>query len=83
MISLAQRVLSSKIYESADNATADIKDGMILKAGGFGLCGIPENLIGVIEKQGIKDLTVVLNNCGDGRYPLQKLQLSATYGSFS
>jgi 3-oxoacid CoA-transferase subunit A len=41
-----------------------LKDGMIIHAGGFGLCGIPENIIDAIAKSGIKDLTVVSNNCG-------------------
>ena len=39
-------------------------DGMTIMAGGFGLCGIPENLIGEIRASGVKDLTVVSNNCG-------------------
>jgi 3-oxoacid CoA-transferase subunit A len=66
----AQRAFSSKIYESAEKATADIKSGMTLSAGGFGLCGIPENLIAAIAKQGIKDLTMVSNNCGVDDYGL-------------
>lgn len=39
-------------------------DGMTIMAGGFGLCGIPENLIGAIRESGVKNLTVVSNNCG-------------------
>ena len=39
-------------------------DGMMIMAGGFGLCGIPENLIAAIRDAGVKDLTVVSNNCG-------------------
>ena len=39
-------------------------DGMTIMAGGFGLCGIPENLIEAIRQSGVKDLTVVSNNCG-------------------
>src|ERR1051325_11308015 len=39
-------------------------DGMTIMAGGFGLCGIPENLIAAIREHGVKDLTVVSNNCG-------------------
>ena len=70
LMTATQRGFSSKIYESAEKATADIKDGMTLSAGGFGLCGIPENLIGSIAKQGIKDLTVVSNNCGVDDYGL-------------
>jgi len=39
-------------------------DGMTIMAGGFGLCGIPETLIAAIREHGVKDLTVVSNNCG-------------------
>lgn len=39
-------------------------DGMTIAAGGFGLCGIPENLIAAIRKSGVKDLTIASNNCG-------------------
>ena len=41
-----------------------LKDGMLIAAGGFGLCGIPENLIETIQKSGVKDLTIVSNNAG-------------------
>jgi 3-oxoacid CoA-transferase len=61
---LSMRGFASKIYESAHEATKDIKDGMTICAGGFGLCGIPENLIKAIAEQGPKDLTIVSNNCG-------------------
>ncbi len=47
-----------------DAALAGLKDGMTVVAGGFGLCGIPENLIAHIQKMGIRGLTVVSNNCG-------------------
>ena len=39
-------------------------DGMTIMAGGFGLCGIPENIIAAIRRTGVKDLTVISNNCG-------------------
>ncbi len=39
-------------------------DGMTIMAGGFGLCGIPENLIAALRDDGVKDLTVISNNCG-------------------
>ena len=39
-------------------------DGMTIMAGGFGLCGIPENLIAAIRANGVKNLTVISNNCG-------------------
>ncbi|HTO18881.1 MAG TPA: CoA transferase subunit A [Pseudomonas sp.] len=41
-----------------------LQDGMTVLAGGFGLCGIPENLIAEIRRRGVRDLTVVSNNCG-------------------
>ena len=54
-----------KVYANADEALAgQIKDGMILMAGGFGLCGVPEVLIEAVRKSGAKDLTVVSNNAG-------------------
>ena len=39
-------------------------DGMVIMAGGFGLCGIPENIIAAIRETGVKNLTVISNNCG-------------------
>lgn len=55
----------TKIYQSASDALKDIiQDGMIIMAGGFGLCGIPENLIKAIKDSDIKDLTIISNNCG-------------------
>ena len=54
-----------KVYATADDALAgQIKDGMILMAGGFGLCGVPETLIDAVRKSGAKDLTFVSNNAG-------------------
>ena len=49
---------------SYEEALAGLTDGMTVLAGGFGLCGIPENLIGEIRRRGVRDLTVVSNNCG-------------------
>lgn len=54
----------NKVVDSYDAALEGLQDGMTVIAGGFGLCGIPENLIAQIKKMGIKDLTVVSNNCG-------------------
>src|SRR5262245_2990935 len=48
----------------ASAAVADIPAGATLLAGGFGLCGIPENLIAALVRRGVKDLTVISNNCG-------------------
>jgi 3-oxoacid CoA-transferase subunit A len=54
----------NKLVESADAAVADIPDGAIIMVGGFGLCGNPENLIRALHRRGVKDLTIVSNNCG-------------------
>lgn len=55
----------TKFYESADHALEGIlRDGMTIMAGGFGLCGIPENLIDAILRSGVKELTVISNNGG-------------------
>jgi 3-oxoacid CoA-transferase subunit A len=53
-----------KRVDSYEDALAGLKDGMTIVAGGFGLCGIPENLIAQIRRMRVKDLTVVSNNCG-------------------
>jgi len=53
-----------KLVESADAAVADIPDGATLLVGGFGLCGIPENLIAALLRRGVRGLTVISNNCG-------------------
>lgn len=61
---LSTKKATKKIYSSANEAVHDIADGSKLLVGGFGLCGIPENLIAAVLKQGAKDLTVVSNNAG-------------------
>ena len=53
-----------KAFKSAQEACAGIPDGCTLLAGGFGLCGIPENSIRALADLGVKGLTVVSNNCG-------------------
>jgi 3-oxoacid CoA-transferase subunit A len=53
-----------KVVASADEAVRDVPDGATLVVGGFGLCGIPENLIAALVKRGVKNLTAVSNNCG-------------------
>ena len=54
-----------KIYQSADEALEGVLfDGMLIASGGFGLCGIPENLIAGIKKAGTKKLTIASNNAG-------------------
>lgn len=55
----------SKVYPSAQAALADIvADGQTIAVGGFGLCGIPEALIGALQDTGIKNLTCISNNAG-------------------
>src|SRR5262245_59084269 len=55
----------NKVYADAPSALAGLlKDGMLIMAGGFGLCGIPETLILAIRDSGVKNLTVVSNNAG-------------------
>ncbi|MGK2858039.1 MAG: CoA transferase subunit A [Thermoanaerobaculia bacterium] len=54
----------NKVVASADEATRDIGDDMTLVVGGFGLCGIPENLIEALVRKGVRGLTCVSNNAG-------------------
>ncbi|MBT9329920.1 CoA transferase subunit A [Paracidobacterium acidisoli] len=53
-----------KVFENADAAVADIPDGATLMLGGFGLCGIPENLIAALVRRGVKGLRTISNNMG-------------------
>lgn len=63
-----------KIYDTADSALDGLlNDGMLIAAGGFGLCGIPELLIDALVKSGVKDLTIASNNCGVDGFGLGKL----------
>ncbi|MEP7169582.1 MAG: CoA transferase subunit A [Bacteroidota bacterium] len=54
----------NKTVKNADDAIKDIKDGMTLALGGFGLCGIPENCIHALVKKGVKNITCISNNAG-------------------
>ncbi|MER9250149.1 CoA transferase subunit A [Mesorhizobium sp. M0590] len=55
----------SKVFGDASSALEGLLfDGMVIAAGGFGLCGIPELLIGAIRDAGVKGLTIASNNCG-------------------
>ncbi|MBS4173364.1 CoA transferase subunit A [Bacillus sp. FJAT-49736] len=75
-----------QVYTSFQKAVADIHDGATLMVGGFGLCGIPENLILALVEKGVKDLTVISNNCGVddwGLGPLlQHKQIKKMIGSY-
>lgn len=59
-----RRFYSSKVVDSAAEAVRDVRSGSRLLVGGFGLCGIPENLLAALKAQGTNELTVVSNNCG-------------------
>lgn len=54
----------NKVVANADEAIENIRDGAMIMMGGFGLCGIPENLIAAVRHKGIKSLTVMSNNAG-------------------
>src|SRR6188768_1548535 len=54
----------NKVLSSAEDAVALIPDGATILMGGFGLCGIPENLIAALHARGTTDLTVISNNAG-------------------
>ena len=53
-----------KVVASADEAIKDVFDGATIMIGGFGLCGIPENLIRALVRKGVKNLTTISNNVG-------------------
>src|SRR6187549_4136114 len=76
----------NKVVSSADAAINDIKDGMTLLLGGFGLCGIPENCIAALVRKGVKDLTCISNNAGVDDFGiglmLQKRQVKKMIASY-
>ena len=59
-----------KVFANADEAIFDLQDGASILLGGFGLCGIPENLIDALVRRGTKRLTTISNNCGVGGFGL-------------
>ena len=64
----------NKLYPDAATALADIvKDGQTIAVGGFGLCGIPEALIGALRDSGKKNLTAISNNAGVDGFGLGQL----------
>src|SRR5256884_3437460 len=76
----------NKVFPSADAAVADVPDGASIMVGGFGLCGIPENLIEAIRRKGTKDLTVISNNAGVNTFGLGLLletrQIKTVIGTY-
>jgi 3-oxoacid CoA-transferase subunit A len=66
--------MASKIYDSPEAALDGVVfDGMTLMSGGFGLAGNPENLIAALKQSGVKDLTIISNNCGADGFGLWQL----------
>ncbi len=63
----------NKVVKTYDEALDGLKDNMLLMVGGFGLCGIPENLIETIYKKGTTGLTCISNNAGVDGFGLGKL----------
>jgi 3-oxoacid CoA-transferase subunit A len=60
----------NKVFPNAEAAIFDIEDGASILSGGFGLCGNPENLIRALHKKGVRNLTIISNNCGTDQYGL-------------
>lgn len=63
----------AQVLQTADEAVADIEDGSTILLGGFGLAGMPFDLIDALIRQGAKDLTLVSNNAGNGEVGLAAL----------
>jgi 3-oxoacid CoA-transferase subunit A len=76
----------NKVVSSADEAVRDVQDGATLMVGGFGLCGIPQDLINALVRKGVKDLTTISNNAGVDEWGLGKLlsagQIKKHIGSY-
>ncbi|WP_170007549.1 CoA transferase subunit A [Bacillus fonticola] len=74
------------IYENAVKALDCVQDGMTILVGGFGLCGIPEQLILGLREKGVQNLTVISNNCGVDEWGLGLLlknkQITKMIGSY-
>jgi 3-oxoacid CoA-transferase subunit A len=76
----------NKVVTNADEAVRDIPDGATILVGGFGLCGIPENLIAALVRKGVKDLHTISNNMGVDDFGLglllQNRQIKSHKGSY-
>jgi 3-oxoacid CoA-transferase subunit A len=72
-----------KIVASCDQAVADIPDGATIMLGGFGLCGIPENLIAALVRRGARDLHIVSNNMGIDGFGLGLMLEAGMIASFT
>ncbi len=76
----------NKVVASADEAVQDIFDGATLMVGGFGLCGVPENLLRALVRKGVKNLHTISNNVGVDGYAMGWLlangQIQSHIGSY-
>lgn len=63
----------NKVLPNAEAALTDLRNGASIMVGGFGLCGIPENLIDAARRKGVRDLTIISNNAGVNEFGLGKL----------
>ncbi len=76
----------NKVIDTADLAVADVHDGATIMFGGFGLCGIPENLIAALVRKGVKNLHTIANNVGIDGYGTGSLldagQIASHTGSY-
>jgi 3-oxoacid CoA-transferase subunit A len=76
----------NKVVASAEEAIRDVGDGAVIMLGGFGLCGIPENLIRALVRKGSKNLTTISNNAGVDGYGVGLLlaagQISRHIGTY-
>jgi len=76
----------NKVVANADEAVCDVQDGATIMVGGFGLCGIPEELIEALVRKGVKNLITVSNNAGVDTFGLGKLlqngQIKKHIGSY-
>ncbi len=76
----------NKIVANADEAVADVHDGATIMFGGFGLCGIPENLTAALVRRGVKNLHTIANNVGIDGYGTGRLleagQIASHTGSY-
>jgi 3-oxoacid CoA-transferase subunit A len=72
----------NKVIDSCDAAVADIPDGASLMLGGFGLCGIPENLIAALVRRGVRGLHIISNNMGTDGFGLGLMLEAGMIASF-
>jgi len=76
----------NKVVANADEAIRDLQDGAMVMVGGFGLCGVPEDLIQAVLRKGVKDLTTISNNAGVDEFGLGVLlksrQIKKHIGSY-